>query len=96
MQRLMTLKAARERLSISRSFLYELIQAGLLDRVFLQAPPSDTGRPRRSPVRLTVSSVEKYERGGATPNSPPQRSPRDAPARARRSRSADRGVAHFR
>ncbi len=72
----LTIEMTMRRLSLSRSFVYDLIGAGLLSRVDLPAPPGRKGR-RKLP-RITIESIWRYESGGGVvrKRSSPYRPPR--------------------
>jgi hypothetical protein len=68
---LLTIKAAMERLGVGRTTLYAMIDTGLLERRYLPAPPNKDGTPREKWPRVTLVSVERYERGEAVPSKRP-------------------------
>ena len=68
---LLTIKAAMERLGVGRTTLYGLVDAGLIERRYLKAPPNKDGTPREDWPRITLASIERYERGEAVPTKRP-------------------------
>lgn len=98
----LTIRQTKDRLGVSRSFINDLVTAGMLDRVYLPSPPGPDGQPRRQLPRITLDSIDRYERGEAVAKPTPATaaskatSTRRAALAARVARFQPRVAAHFR
>jgi hypothetical protein len=94
MAKYLTIRAAMERLSVSRTFLYGLIEVGLLERSYLNSAPAADGTARRPIPRISLASIERYERGEAVTTSTRSGTVKERTIKARPTRQL--ATVHFR